>query len=465
MKQLSLFLFAMIALSGLSKAQTSGTIPNRDFEYWDSTSYSELDSPWVTSNATCIAATGNPNVTKVPGFSGEAVHLQTYAINNDTFIAQISNFGGLSLGVPYTQSPTAIKGYYRCSMVGHDTGYLAIGFVSGGNIYYQKYIPFYGSVSTFTAFSDTMNLPFAPDSMVVAAVSSNEVNYVGISAGSWLELDQLSFTGTAITQQIADGDFDSWTTQSIYLPSEWQAAPLVNPYSGNGVSKSTDHYSGKYSVKIVAPQNSYGPFAQLTSGIYDQYGNLSGGQPYQQMTDTLTGYYKFIPTGLDSAGVLINLQNQGNIISQLGATLAPASAWTAFQIPISVMSAPDTMRIDLYSSIYNAVTGGSTLYIDALQLKSQPHTAGISFNSKPSFNISAFPDPAQNQLNIRFGANVPGEFGLKIFNSEGKLMIDNQFNSGNSLVTIPIDQLSAGLYFYEINTNGSSVRNKFVKSN
>ena len=130
---------------------------------------------------------------------------------------------------------------------------------------------------------------------------------------------------------------------------------------------------------------------------------------------------------------------------------------------INSTSTPDTMRIDIYSSING--TGGGTLYLDDLQLKSQPHTAGISFNSKPDFGISAFPNPAQNQLNIHFSSNVPPEFGLKIYNSEGRLMIDNEFNSGSSTVTVPINQLSEGLYFYEIATNGSSVRNKFVKSN
>ena len=99
-----------------------------------------------------------------------------------------------------------------------DTGFLFIGFIKGGNIYYDKLIPFYGNVSSFTFFNDSMNLPFAPDSMVIEAISSNLVNFVGINSGSWIELDKLTFTGTGITQQIANGSFDSWEVIQIIFP-------------------------------------------------------------------------------------------------------------------------------------------------------------------------------------------------------------------------------------------------------
>lgn len=134
MKQLLPFLFSMVLLSFISNAQTPGTIPNRDFETWDSTAYNDLNSPWVTTNLICIDAIGSPNVTKVAGFSGEAVHLQTYISKGDTIAGEITNYGNLSVGVPYTQSPTGIKGYYRCNMVGNDKGWLVLEFLQAGNL-------------------------------------------------------------------------------------------------------------------------------------------------------------------------------------------------------------------------------------------------------------------------------------------------------------------------------------------
>jgi len=461
MKQILLVFLSIVLLSSVSKAQTVKTIPNGDFENWDSITYNDLDSPWVTQNNQYIAAFGKATVTKVPGKVGSAIHVQTIVAGKDTIpgVAEIQ-------GTPYSQTPTGISGYYRCNVLGYDTAWLLIEFIQGGSLLGLDTIHFTGSdTNAFQSFNSQFSDPLigVPDSVVIFIASSNIFDYVDITPGSWIEFDQLAFTGSGITQPIPDGGFESWKAQSMDNPIGWQANLAFNPYNITGISKSSDHYSGKYSVKLVAQPNSFIP--QMTSGILDQYGNIIGGQPYELASDTLTGYYIYEPSGSDSGGILITLQNSGSVIGMPQYVFEEAPSWTYFQVPISVQTNPDTMRIDIYASSSNFGTSGSTLYLDDLQLKSQPHTAGISFNPKTDFGISAFPDPAQNQLNIRFGGVVPSEFGLKIYNSEGRLMIDNQFNSGNSLITISIDQLSAGLYFYEINTNGSSVRNKFVKSN
>ncbi len=468
MKQLTLVFFAILLLSDLSKAQIVRAVPNGNFNTWDSVSFDNLDSPWITSNAECIAYTGNPNVTKVTGLSGQAVHLQTYVGNNDTVPGEILNFDGYINGTPYTQSPSGFTGYYRCNINTHDTGYLTIGFIKNQDVYYQKIVPFYGNASSFTRFNIVIDLPFPPDSVTIDAVSGNLANSKYITNGSWLELDDLSFTGSGISQQLIDGNFDTWTTKSNDLPVGWHSPPAVFPNSENGISRAVGRNPGTYCLKMVEepfPGNFGLP--QLTSGIFPQTAvAITGGQPYQQIIDTLTGYYKYTPVGNDSAGIFINLQKDGGSYLQPlpGIVFGPAKSWTYFQFPIISPITPDTMRIDIYSSFLYPPGGGSAFYLDNLQLKSQPLASILSF-SKPDFGISAFPDPAQNQLNIRFGGTVPSEFGLKIYNSEGCLLIDNQFNSGSSTITIPINQLSAGLYFYEVSVNGSTVRNKFVKAN
>jgi len=452
----------MVLLTSVIKAQTILPIPNQDFENWDSTYYNIPDSPWICSNPASVANIGIANVTEVTGFKGKAVHIETEIVNGDTLVGEISNTGDHAFGVPYTQVPTAVQGYFRCGMTGKDTGFLAIGFIKRGNVYYEKDIPFYGDVSSFTAFNDTMNLPYAPDSMIIKAVSSNLLNFVAIGAGSWIELDELSFTGSGITQQIANGNFDSWQVHTDMIPQGWQSPPSFNQGDSTGVSRSSDHYSGRYSLKLTEPYNTYNQL--LSTGKFDQSGNVSGGQPYKLPADTLTGYYKYSPSGADTGGIEITLQNNGLTVLQIGKIFTSTPGWTYFEVPFGGTSIPDTLRIDLFAKISYTGIGGSVLYLDDLQLKSQEHSSGIPFNSKPEFRISAFPDPVQNQLNIVFDGNLPAEFGLKIYNSEGRLMIDKQINSGGSIVPVPIDQLSAGLYFYEINFNGSVSRNKFVKS-
>ena len=459
MKRFLPVLFSMVLISGVSEAQTVKAIPNGDFENWDSTAFIDLNAPWITQNSFNISHYGTAAVTKVPGKVGSAVRLQTHVKGTDTIVGTL-----LNNGTPYTQMPTGISGYSKCNVLGQDTAFIVLEFIQAGIIIDFEAFPFTGTDTTsYTSFNFSFadSLPMAPDSVYIIIISSNEVDDVGITSGSWLELDQLAFTGIGITQQIPEGSFENWGTNSVDYPIGWQAAPPFQPGGPSGVGRSKDHYSGNYSVMMLAQDSNYGP--QLTSGQYDVYGNLTGGLPYQLTTDTLTGYYKYITSHSDTGGVLVNLQNQGTNVLQTGVSLLQASTWTPFAIPISATITPDTMRIDLYSSTTFSGIGGSILYIDDLQLKSQ--TSGISFNSKPDFGISAFPDPAQNQLNIRFAGNVPSEFSLKIYNSEGRLMIDNEFNSGGSTYTVPIEQLCAGLYFYEITANGLTVRNKFVRGN
>ena len=460
MKKSALLLFTVLFISGIGKAQKTKTIVNGDFENWDSTAYTDLMLPWITENSVNLIKDGIIAVTKVPGKVGSAVRLQTYVKGKDTIVGTV-----IIGGAPYSQMPTGVSGYYKCHSIGKDTAFLAVEFIQGGNAIDYEVFPFSNSdTTTFTAFNFKLANPLSvtPDSVLVGAVSSNEVNYVDITPGSWLELDQLAFTGTGITQPIPDGGFENWATVSLNIPIGWQSAPTYIPGSPTGVVKVGSAYSGKYAVSITSQQFQTG--AQLTNGNFDANGNLIGGTPYSTTIDTLIGYYKYIPSGLDSGGILVTLQNNGNIINAQGSTLAPAAKWTAFSIPLLAGGTPDTMRIDLYSSTNYSGIGGSTLIIDDLQLKSQLHNAGIINSINTAMTISAFPNPAQDHLNIHFSGTIPSEYGIRVYNAEGKLMMENNYQSGSSLISLPIAQLATGLYFYEVAANGNVVRNKFVKN-
>jgi len=262
-------------------------------------------------------------------------------------------------------------------------------------------------------------------------------------------------------QTIPNGDFEEW--DSIGKPIGWISLPSVY------IIKSTDHYTGNFSVEIE-PVNSLTNCPCFTTGKFDKAGNVVAGLPFDLKIDTLTGYFKYI--GATSQGdyglVSVTLQTNGKLDSAgySSCELKPTTSWTYFEVPVNAFVKPDTMQVDFNPSAAMGWFRGSILLIDDLQLKSQLfHASGIAVNVRPAFDVSAFPNPAQNQLSIRFGGNIPSEFGLKIYNNEGRLMIDNEFNSGGSTYTLPIEQLCAGLYFYEITANGLTVRNKFVKSN
>ncbi|WP_051568306.1 S8/S53 family peptidase [Crocinitomix catalasitica] len=70
--------------------------------------------------------------------------------------------------------------------------------------------------------------------------------------------------------------------------------------------------------------------------------------------------------------------------------------------------------------------------------------------------FKVFPNPVKNQLNIETNLNV---FSIKIFGSDGKLILEDNSNQKK----INTSALSNGLYFVEIESNSNIKRLKFIK--
>ncbi|HXP48840.1 MAG TPA: hypothetical protein VN922_02740, partial [Bacteroidia bacterium] len=246
----------LLILSILAQAQLFGqAVPNGGFESWTSTPYNEV-SGWYSSNPQSLSMMGIANVTKVTGFSGSAVHLQTYISGQDSNFAYVSNSPGDPTqgqgGVPYSQKPTGITGYYRYNLPVHDSALLLVIFKKSGSIIntYIFKIHGTGSLTTFTSFNYTFTpaLTITPDSIIVAAASSNAIQNIGVQNGSWLEIDQLAFAGA--TQAIPGGNFDTWNSFAFDSPNGWQVE--TNGKGTSGVSKTTSSYSGTYALSLVS---------------------------------------------------------------------------------------------------------------------------------------------------------------------------------------------------------------------
>ena len=445
--------------------------PNGDFEIWASHAYGSPDSGWYTSNPKSISADDTLTVWSVTGHAGQAVHIQTAIIGTDTLQAYVINTNGDPSrgtgGVPYSQQPISITGYYRYNMVGNDSALMIIEFKKAGIVISATQFTFRnisGSISSFTAFSFPLNtVPVAPDSVIIGIASSN-VQGTGLQSGSWLEVDELAFGGTGITQAIPGGSFDSWTSQSIDIPNGWQVA--TNGNGGSGVTKSTAHYSGSYSVQLTTQPGTGGgsgntvEAGMITSGSMTQSSGPRGGLPYTRTTDTLSGYYMYTPAGTDSGSISINLMAAGVIIGGDNYHFTAASTWTYFEIPITASTTPDTLRIDIQSGSWYAVNPGSVLNIDYLQLNSQP--LGINGPITIKNKVIAYPNPANDVLNINCG-NATGGITVYIYDMMGKVIEQKSYDKAPSIVTFQVGHLPMGLYFYEVINDGKISRDKFLK--
>jgi hypothetical protein len=462
-------LFALSCVTALSQ-----TIPNGGFENWNTINYDEPDSVWITSNSESIVRENVATVSQVTGVSGKAVHIQTVITGTDTLESYISNspdpIDGVG-GVPYSQKPTNITGYYRYNLPGNDSAILIVTFKKSGVVISTDLFMIGGSQATFTPFSFPLTVSIVPDTVIIAATSSNFLTLAGINNGSWLELDSLAFTGTAITQDIPDGSFETWSSASFEQAAGWAIQPANNDLAG--ITKTTDHYNGSYAIKLVTElvtgSSSGLLYSSIANGQQTQALGLYGGQPFTLMTDTLTGYYKYITPGNDSGMVDILLKNNGNDIDNILFNLAPQANYTYFEVPIAASSIPDTMLIAFFSSCWSYLFSslsapGSTLYLDNLQLKSQmPPPAGVKeINNSPKL-INVYPNPAGDVLNFDLRNNTNGDINIAVYDMTGRMQMEKAYPNPAPLISIPVNALAPGMYLYKVSGNNINITNKFLK--
>lgn len=322
-----------------------------------------------------------------------------------------------------------------------------------------------GNHSTYTRFSFPLNLPtgFTCDTTLVGFASSNPFTEFVPRPGSWITMDDISFVGTGITQQIPNSNFESWNTLTFEKPNEWLT--LFDYMNIGSVSKTTDKFAGDFAAKIKTIQIG-GNILNVTFNGQQSNNGPSGGQPFTLNADTLIGYYKYTPQGIDTAIVGVQLKKDGTTLLWNFKHLYSASTYTQFSLPFNTLINPDTIIIYLGSSTWNATSAsiGSQLIIDEVQLKSQPLST-MMIENKHLFSNVLYPNPAQGEIIVEFSISSAEEAICRIFDISGKLISTIPINAqvGNNKKSIDIRNLPNGMYTLSIETKTKHIRtSKFI---
>lgn len=455
MKKILLSTF-LLGLSNLAFSQ----LPNGDFENWNTTSYQEPNG-WYTSNREVMPRIGLATVTRVSGSSGYAVRMETVISGQDTAFTYIDNTEGDPTqgegGLPYTQRPTGLTGSYRYNLPGNDTAWIFVAFKKNGSVIFSQFFPVRGTGSqpVFTNFNIPFTIPSVPDTFILAAIPSNLINEVGIQNGSFLELDNLAFSGA--TQPIPEGDFENWTTVSSDELVGWDV------FGDQGLSKTTDSYSGNYALRLETIDYGGGNIAPAGINTRQPYtmifDTLSG-----TFVDTLIGFYKFSTPGSGQGRAIVDLYANGTLVGNNSYFFNPAAPYTEFRLPITTWFpvAPDTIWIDFESSDYPWDAGdiGSVLIIDHLALKSMLTTIPVVPSSAFS-TVTAYPNPATETLYLRF-SKPEKDVTVRVLDMTGIVVSEQVFSGNVECVSINIEALNTGTYFYEARRGGKYSRSTFV---
>ncbi len=448
-----LLLFSLFVFQNYLLAQS---IPNADFENWNSVSF-EDPSDWYSSNSYTVPTFGTITVSKVTGFIGQAVRIETFIMGTDTSTGYISNTTGDPVigegGVPYSEQPTAITGYFRYDLPGADSAILLVIFKNSGVIISSDFfmIKGTGSEPNYVPFSFPLTLASTPDTVIIAATCSNLISNLGITDGSWIEYDELAFTGPSISQAIPGGDMENWHSTTLSSPIDWFTF-------GNGISQSSDAHSGSYALSLMTTDQ--GSFPQI-SGATTGQNSYGGGQPYTNTSDTLLGFYKYLTTGSDTASISVMVSANSSWVGGGFLSLPPTSVYTPIFLPFSSFSTPDTMKIDIYSSSYpfDSARIGSELIIDNLQLQSVI-TGLKDLRNHNSHLFSVYPNPVSDIARISYTGQIQ-DIESKVYNSLGELVID--LNSENNDIQLNMSQLPKGLYWLKMVSGTNVSVRKIIK--
>ncbi len=368
-------------------AYGQNTIPNGNFENWQTDSYDYPQNyPFTSNRESFFRFELPPNVVKTAdAYHGSlAVKLSTIANATDTnfgyFINTNPNSGNPSEwkgGIPINQKPMGIRGYYKYNIASADSGTILLTFNKAGVNVGTYFFKIGGIYNTYQLFNFTFvpALTQTPDSVVIGIVSSDVMKGDNGVAGSVLKIDSISFTGISTQPALMGGDFELWQTEQVNKIADWY-------YNDNedGVQRTTDAYEGNYAIELKTflgdkEQNPEARSGQISTGYWSNTCNcMKGGTPFNSQYDTVAFWYKYIPASTDTAEIYLEFTKNGMQVGGAGIRLNATSFYYYMEVPLYAWQLPDTVKITVQSSLWNHSSTeyvGSSLKIDHLHFKSQ----------------------------------------------------------------------------------------------
>jgi hypothetical protein len=282
------------------------------------------------------------------------------------------------------------------------------------------------------------------------------------------------FVAVLHAQEIPNGGFESWSG-SPEVPDSWGALNFSIPLLGNFVSatKSTDSHTGDFALALESiniPVINLAIPGAATTGTLNQFTfQSSGGFPFELRPNAIKGYYKYQPSGADTASVEALLTRWNEDLGKRDTVgygkkifRDAIGSYKLFSVPIvlDATATPDTARITVYSSSRSNPTAGSKLFLDDLEFFTT--TAGMS--ETQSSSIALYPNPATQMITVK-GAELTSQHTIHITNVLGQNLCNAKCLQGGQ--NLNIENLQKGLYFCTVtDAQGVIIKNfKFIINN
>jgi len=234
-------------------------------------------------------------------------------------------------------------------------------------------------------------------------------------------------------------------------------------YSFGANSDTADYWGAKHSYSIIqgfnksddAQKGSYS--MELSNSEFGRYDSIWQAIPHATFDeDALTGYYKSDILAGDSAVLRVNYKKgASNILSTSEVYVSSSvSSWTFFQILLDKRANADSIVVYFEASVNGH---GSKIWIDNLSWDNF-----VSVGSPEDFSLTAFPNPAKNQVTLNFN-HILKDANIQLISLAGKTMMNNNYSKLDaSQVQLDLSNLSPGIYMIQVTEQGVKYNQKLV---
>jgi hypothetical protein len=281
----------------------------------------------------------------------------------------------------------------------------------------------------------------------------------------YILLISVLISSASFSQALPNPGFDNWTNAGSYDdPDNWNTLNSVTSNFGAlTVQKATgaDVHSGAAAIKMITlsvlGQNANG---LATTGTINIAGaTVDGGIPYTLRPDSITGWYKCAPQGVDFGFVDFTLFDAASDtvgFAHFQTPFTAVSAYTYFSLPIIYYNAntPALSRCVMSSSEGVSSVLNSVMIIDDLSLVFNPNGIHESLFGKDFVRY--------NPVNAKLHVFTQQRSKVSIIDMTGKLILEKTVEAGNS--DFILAGLPSGLYIWRVadETLKNAVTGKFI---
>ena len=263
------------------------------------------------------------------------------------------------------------------------------------------------------------------------------VDYYGDGTGSWntLIIDSLDTEGPSAT-----------SGQGGFNVNPWADPTPANSVSSDSRIQITRSYDGQYLAYSWAETDT---LITTSSGKWNEFPNIK-----VRGFRTCDGSLSTEPGGFNvtgQTGVLAAVKDKAYFHYMSGEMKAGASTANSatFAIPFSVSSNPLTEGINPVSNYFAMTHIGMSFPTAGC---GATITTGVASAKTDASESSLFPNPTENNFNVRLTLSTANDIAVSVFNALGQKVSETKVNGtiGENNVSMNMDNATAGVYFVKI---------------